>query len=291
LTIYSFLQEQGVESKIQGGSKTVQGKTALPDSARLAFKGDSVKKFSLSNDTASWESESPSIVDPNQEDTIDPPGLTAIEVLDVRVETAVNKSVTIKLQGDAPQAIRALSFSIVEEPLNGELSTPLQVATQQNLPNRISTVRYRPLKGYVGTDGFAFEACDRDQPSNCSVGTATIFVDYPAPVARNLSIKTDHNQPIKIDFANLARQATILQLPDNGTLTDRGGGKVRAGQSISGSLLYTPDFGFSEVDVIRYELTKDGVKHSAEVDITVSAQDNCLASGREENCASDLSFR
>lgn len=291
LTCYRLLQDQRVETEIRDDSRKPQKNTERPNTVKFPVKKEPPAKFALNRDTAVWDSENSLDAETDQGETMDPPELSSIELIDVRVETAVGKSVTIMLRGDAPQDIRELIFSIVEEPLNGDLSAPVEVRNSYYLPGRVASVKYRPNKQFVGTDGFAFEACSRDDPGHCGVGTATIFVDHPSPVARNLSVTTDFNQPIDIDFANLAKRVTILQGPDYGTLTDPKGRLVPTGQAISGRLLYTPEFSFSGVDVITYGVTKDGVEHSAEVKITVTTQDNCVASGREQNCATDLSFR
>lgn len=262
-----------VSTEDSGGSQSIQSRTAQTS-------GRASMRASLNSNTL------PSIEGDEESDSMDPAPLVTIEAVSMSKEILAGKSVTITLQADAPAEIRDLSFTIIDDPVEGAVSQPVNLYSSPPTAERRATVLYKPADGFTGTDGFAYEVCDRDVPENCSVAAVTVAVGEPAPVARNLALKTNINEPVKIDVARLAKQVTIVDLPQNGTLLDQSGGLVQAGQTVSGTLLYSPNTGSTESEILRYQITKNGEQHLAEIQISISGIDTCTMNGREENCAS-----
>ena len=103
-----------------------------------------------------------------------PPPPTTVTAEDLSDTIPQDTTVTVSLNGGAPEGVDDLTFSIVSGPTNGTLTALIPVDPVVT-PIRSATAEYTPDEGFVGTDSFVFEVCD-DATSSCDQGTVTIEV-------------------------------------------------------------------------------------------------------------------
>jgi hypothetical protein len=157
----------------------------------------------------------------------------------------------------------ALTATIGTEPVNGTLTL-----------NSDGSFTYTPTAGFTGNDSFTYTANNGVADSN--VATVTIHVLPPIalpPVAVKDTYATAPGQALVTDAANgvlnndiaangATLTATLVAGPANGTLT----------LNSDGSFTYTPNAGYTGVDVFTY-MANDGTSNSnvAPVYIAVTA--------------------
>jgi hypothetical protein len=102
---------------------------------------------------------------------------------------------------------------------------------------------YTPTGSYTGDDTFTIEGCDDDPTPACDTGTVTVAV-YPVAVDDDATVTTE-GATIEVDVqANDVGDAgpvTIVSGPAHGTAR-------------VGSIIYTPDAGFSGTDQVVYRI-------------------------------------
>ncbi len=128
------------------------------------------------------------------------------------------------------------SYSIVGSPSHGSLGT----IDQSN-----GTVTYIPDSGYVGSDSFTYEACNNQFQPPCSQATANITI-VPPPNCSNVSASTSANQAVTVSFSCTGSPSSYVidTQPLHGTL-----GQI---DPVNGSVVYTPDAGYTGPDSFTY---------------------------------------
>jgi len=96
-------------------------------------------------------------VNPPASETPPPPPPTTVVVEDFLARTRQDSTLSVIVLGDAPDGVD-LTFSVLAGtgPDHGVLG-PLSQGTE--VPRRSASTTYTPDPGFVGTDGFAFQAC------------------------------------------------------------------------------------------------------------------------------------
>lgn len=118
--------------------------------------------------------------------------------------------------------------------------------------NPDGTIVYSPDPGFSGTDNFTYEVCD---PGGlCDITTVTVVVDDAAPTAVADSAATTSGTSVSIpvlvnDYDPNGDPITIDSVgqPANGTITF----------TPDGTVIYTPDPGFTGTDVFTYTICDD----------------------------------
>ena len=114
-------------------------------------------------------------------------------------------------------------------------------------------VHYVPDNTYVGSDSFTYQICDKD--GLCASASVTVVIESPGtpPVANDDTVSTPSGLAVVINVAandndvdgNLNPNTTsLLTNPTNGTVFNNG----------NGSLIYTPNKGFSGTDSFTYRI-------------------------------------
>ncbi len=182
----------------------------------------------------------------------------------LKIQTTSNTNTVITLTGTDPIPNDILKFSIIDLPLNGNLSDG----------NSFDTVVYTPNHGFLGHDRFTYKVTDgRGEVSD----VATVFITVvapppPPPTAKNLSVQTTSNANVTITMTgtdpipNDKLKFSVVDQPINGMLFK---GKI------PDTVIYQPDLNgqFIGHDVFTYRATdRLGVNSTiATVFITVTA--------------------
>lgn len=169
------------------------------------------------------------------------------------------------LGNDTDADTNPLTAIIVTQPAHGSVTLASN-----------GTFVYTPDPNFSGSDSFTYQASDGLTNSNVAIVSLTIAGSNDAPTAVNDSYFTTAGTTLTVspangvlsndsdpDSANLT--ASFVTLPSNGTLT----------LNSNGSLIYTPNAGFTGVDTFTYR-DSDGSLNSnvATVSVTVSAVTN-----------------
>ncbi len=178
--------------------------------------------------------------------------------------TPFNTSLTIAAPGvlgnDTDTESSALTAALVTGPSNGSLTF-----------NADGSFTYTPNTGFSGADSFTYQANDGTSSSNTATVSLSVGVNT-APVATAESYTTPANTALTIaapgvlgndfDIDNDPLTAVLVTGTANGTLT----------LNADGSFTYTPNAGFSGIDIFTYQ-ANDGTVNSnrATVQIGVDA--------------------
>ena len=147
-----------------------------------------------------------------------------------------------------------LSFSIVDNPLHGDLTSFNQTSGK---------VTYMPDTNFTGTDSFTFKASDNQLESE-NAGNVTIIVANHAPLANNKTVVTKSNEDIYItleasDSDNDPLTYSLISQPSNGTIfLDK----------IQGYAVYRSNFSFQGQDTFTYKVN-DGQLDSNVATVTI----------------------
>ena len=158
-----------------------------------------------------------------------------------------------------------LTFSIVDNPANGSLSTITG-----------SKVTYTPNANFSGSDSFTFRANDGSANSNIATASVSVSSTNDAPVASDVSAATDEETAVEITLAASDPDGdpltfSIVSPPGNGSLSAITGNTVT----------YTPNANFSGSDSFTFR-ANDGSANSniATSEISISnVNDNPISSG------------
>ena len=182
----------------------------------------------------------------------------------LKIQTTSNNNTVITLTGTDPIPNDVLKFSIVDLPLNGNLSDG----------NSFDTVVYTPNHGFLGHDRFTYKVTDgRGEVSNVATVSITVVAPPPPPpTAKNLSVQTTSNANVTITLTgtdpipNDKLKFSVVDQPINGMLFK---------DKIPDTVIYQPDLNgqFIGHDVFTYRATdRLGVNSTiATVFITVKA--------------------
>ncbi len=115
-------------------------------------------------------------------------------------------------------------------------------------------ITYAPDPGFFGTDSFMYEVCD--DLGGCATATVTVDVNALPVVPGTLAVTSD-GSPVIIDVVAAATDpdgsidptsVSVVMPPANGAV---------AVDPVTGQITYTPDPGFSGIDVFTYEICDD----------------------------------
>ncbi len=174
---------------------------------------------------------------------------------DVGVTPYLTPITTPVLANDKDPDNAPLTVSHVTRPANG--TTVL---------NDDGTVTYTPNIGFSGTDTYTYMICN---PSDqCDIASVTVTVENAPPVAEDDSASTQPNTPVSVPILVNDSDPNndplvvdeITRPPTNGTVSF----------TPDGTLVYTPNPGFTGVDIFFYQISDgNGGTDTAMVTITV----------------------
>lgn len=158
--------------------------------------------------------------------------------IDGSVTTVEETPVNLTLQATDVEG-QPLTYSIVSQPSDGTLSSG-------SGPNRT----YTPARNATGVRSFTFRASDGVATGNIATFTITITPVNDPPTAVDDWVATDPATPLTIDVLSNdpdvdgdALTITSVDAPAHGSI-----------EIVDNKLLYTPDDGFTGVDVFGYSL-------------------------------------
>ncbi len=158
-------------------------------------------------------------------------GNTRPTIGDADVTTNATATVSGSVAVFDPDAGQTLTLTIASGPAHGTAT----VADD-------GSFSYMPTGAYTGRDTFTIEACDDASVPACADGTVNVAI-YPVAVADTTA--TTEGTTIEVDvLANDIGDATGLKIisgPAHGTAT-------------IGSIIYTPDAGFTGTDAVLYRV-------------------------------------
>lgn len=173
----------------------------------------------------------------------------------------------ITLTGNDPNG-DALTFSVVDQPVNGTVS-----GTAPNLT-------YAPAANFAGVDSFSFKVSDGSETSASAMVSITVNQANDVPAANPQSVITDADSvSITLSGTDLDGDALTFEVssqPTTGTL-----------DGSAPNLAYTPATGFSGADTFAFTVS-DSLETSAPatVDITVVGG-NLPPTAFDQNVATD----
>ncbi len=181
---------------------------------------------------------------PPAPDAPPPPPPTTVVADDVADETLRDTAFTVNLTGDAPDEV-GLTFGVVagSGPTNGALG-PLVQGTE--VPQRTASVVYTPNAGFLGADGFQFEACGTiDSALVCDTGAVAIQVveppSEPGELAPDQSVETFEDLPLQINLSGSQAATGASRL-----VSIRGQAAFLDGAEIGGNVADADDDGFGD---------------------------------------------
>ena len=163
---------------------------------------------------------------------------------------------------------------------------PLDITPQTNTPTTAggvfsvsnNVITYIPAPGFVGTDTFMYEVCDRSGACDTAIVTVQVISEDsdPIPTAVGDGAATQEDTPVVIDVVDNDthpddEMLMILEFTDgaNGTVALDDGGTPD--DPSDDQLIYTPDPGFTGQDVFTYTITdSNGDNTIAAVSVTVT---------------------
>jgi len=185
------------------------------------------------------------------------PAITQSNTAPVAVSSTnnTNEDTSVVFSLDATDAEGdLLSYTIVSQPLHGQLSGTAPILTYQPEPN------------YFGSDSFNFKVNDGSEDSNIATITINVQAINDAAIAQGQNITLDEDTSIHIvltatDVDSPLLLYTIEQGPSNGVLSGS-----------APNLVYTPNENYSGVDTIMFSANDDQlVSNIATVTIDVQA--------------------
>jgi hypothetical protein len=199
------------------------------------------------------------------------------------VVCAVQSTVTVSGGGGggatAPTAVNDASTTPRNTPVsipvlnNDNINGTLQALVIMSNPNNGTAVVngnnvvYTPNAGFCGNDLFTYKILNNSNLS--AIATVNVSVTCPVanpPVAVNDNSATPQNTPVSIpvlgnDNVNGTLQSLVIASnPLNGTAVVNGN-----------NIIYTPNFGFSGIDVFTYTISNGSGTSTATVNVNVAA--------------------
>jgi hypothetical protein len=145
-------------------------------------------------------------------------------------------------------AVLNLAFDSVGNPLS--VSGVTQGANGGVVLNGNGTVTYTPDAGFTGTDLFTYTVTDGQ--GNSATGTVTVTAGPTAPVVSSTSATTSVGTPVSINVLSLASDPNGDPLTVTSATQGSYGSVVR---NANGTILYTPNGGFTGTDTFTYTIT------------------------------------
>ena len=153
-----------------------------------------------------------------------------------------------------------------------DLSTLTIISVPSNgtaVSNTDGSIRYTPDSGYLGIDTFTY-TIDDDSGATSNEATVTVTITLPnqPPVAVDDNMYTNEATPVTIKVINNDSDAdgtldlstlTIINVPANGT----------AEADTDGSIRYTPNSEYSDIDTFTYIIDDNSGATSNEATVTI----------------------
>ena len=193
----------------------------------------------------------------------------SVSVVDTAPPTAVADTATTDedvvvqidvLQNDSDVCGSALAFSSVGTPSSGVA----EIVGEQ--------VRYTPPAGFNGTASFSYSVADCSGLQNIGQVTITVTSVNDAPIANEAVLAISEDAALSVALTASDPDGDTLSY---GILNGPSHGTITGFDSVTGTLIYTPDLNFHGEDAFTFEACDpDGVCDSAAVTITVEAVDD-----------------
>ncbi len=176
--------------------------------------------------------------------------------LPVIIDVAANDS-------DSDGSVDPGTVSVLTPPASGSIS---------NVSLLTGAVTYQPNLGFSGLDTFTYSILDNDvATSNTATVTVTVGGGNIPPVAVNDAANAFEGTPITIDVSsNDSDSDGTIDLSTVAITTPPGDGSVSIGSF--GTIIYTPNAGFSGSDTFGYTIQDDDAAPSNEATVTVMVQ-------------------
>ena len=120
--------------------------------------------------------------------------------------------------------------------------------------NRDGTFTYTPPEDFIGNDSFEYTLCDNENPPNCSSATVNITVTAASPVAEDDSYETTEEENLSI--RNYLANDQLVDNAEVSSVTSESGNATVTLQD-NGTIVYSPDSGFSGEDSFTYTICDD----------------------------------
>ena len=180
--------------------------------------------------------------------TIDPLPLNSVIANNDQDTTPQDTPVTVGVFGnDTDPQGNTFTVTDFEQPLNGTV-----------VYNNNGTFTYTPNAGFTGVDAFPYTICDNGNPQACDDAVVIITIE---PLADNTTTANSDNETTLIDtpvtIAALSNDIdaegntqtiTTFTQPLNGTVV----------LNPNGTFTYTPDAGYTGIDVFTYNICDNG---------------------------------
>ncbi|WP_181902195.1 Ig-like domain-containing protein [Thalassotalea euphylliae] len=189
------------------------------------------------------------------------------------VSTSEDTAKAIILTGNDIDEGSSLTFTVVEQPSNGQLT------------GTAPSLTYTPKANYHGSDSFTFKANDGNADSELARVSITVSNTNDAPVAndQSVSVAEDSSQAISLTASDIDDASsltfTVISQPSHGQLT-----------GVAPNLTYTPEVNYHGSDSFTFK-ANDSLADSdlATVTITVdNANDVPVANDQSVSTAEDV---
>jgi Ca2+-binding RTX toxin-like protein len=185
---------------------------------------------------------------------------------------------------DAAVAIDVLANDLDNDgtidPSSVTISTPPASGTASVQSD--GTVLYTPASDFNGSDQFVYQVCDNDSLCDTALVTVSVTPVNDAPIASDDAVTTEEGVAVTIPvMANdtagpadedQALEVAIVTFPTSGL----------ANVNLDGSIIYTPDPGFSGTDSFTYSACdSEALCDEATVTVTVEAASGCDITGTD----------
>lgn len=164
--------------------------------------------------------------------------------------------------------------------LDGKAADPAVVQVSEHMPptngsivvNDDGTITYTPNPGFWGEDSYAYQICERGNPTNCTTARVVITIDPNRVEAIDDAGRTDPGVPLQLVVVGNDRShgapldpesVLVMTPPSNGTVT-----------CAAGICSYTPAAGFVGTDTYVYRVcdTSYPTALCAEATVTVEIE-------------------
>lgn len=164
--------------------------------------------------------------------------------------------------------------------LDGKAADPALVQVSEHMPptngsivvNDDGTITYTPNPGFWGEDSYAYQICERGNPTNCTTARVVITIDPNRVEAIDDAGRTDPGVPLQLVVVGNDRShgapldpesVLVMTPPSNGTVT-----------CAAGICSYTPAAGFVGTDTYVYRVcdTSYPTALCAEATVTVEIE-------------------
>ncbi|MGZ8710671.1 MAG: hypothetical protein ACXW28_10645, partial [Thermoanaerobaculia bacterium] len=172
-----------------------------------------------------------------------PPPVEQVDAHDTEATVYLDTLTTLTMTGAAPEGV-SLTFELLSKPRYGEISELVQGSEE---PRRTAAITYLPERGYLGEDGFEFQAC-----SEMECDRAVVRINVVARPVEERRLVADIKVKISSD------QPAVIALDQNFTPTPLPGKLIVLRALVAGNVADEDRDGRGD-SVNENELIKAGV--------------------------------